>query len=73
METTVYISSPMDFKSRVKNWWKRLRLKAAMQHIGLLIILMGYTVAGGLVWMLMSIYYYALSMLTIINSLVTRD
>ncbi|XP_044254587.1 TWiK family of potassium channels protein 9 [Tribolium madens] len=50
METTVYISSPMDFKTRIRNWWKRLRLKAALQHIGLLIALMGYTVAGGLIF-----------------------
>lgn len=49
METTVYISSKVDLKSRLKNWWYRLRLKAALQHIGLLVILMGYTLLGGLV------------------------
>lgn len=47
VQTRVYISSTMDVKSRVSNWWKKLRLKTAMQHIGLLVILAGYTVAGG--------------------------
>ncbi|CAH1159361.1 unnamed protein product [Phaedon cochleariae] len=48
--THVRISSTMDFKSRVRNWWKRLRLKNALQHIGLLVTLMAYTLAGGLVF-----------------------
>lgn len=47
VQTRVYISSTMDVKSRVSNWWKKLKLKTAMQHIGLLVILAGYTVAGG--------------------------
>ncbi|CAH0560679.1 unnamed protein product [Brassicogethes aeneus] len=50
VETTVYISSSLDFKTRLKNWWTRLKLKAALQHIGLLIFLMAYTVCGGLVF-----------------------
>lgn len=49
METTVYICSEMDWKSRLHNWWIRLRLKSALQHFGLLITLMAYTVLGGLV------------------------
>lgn len=49
METTVYICSEMDWKSRLYNWWLRLRLKSALQHFGLLITLMAYTVLGGLV------------------------
>lgn len=61
METTVYISSPMDFGTRFKNWWKRLRLKSALQHFGLLITLMGYTVAGGLV-RIVSIFSYNIYM-----------
>ncbi|CAG9859771.1 unnamed protein product [Phyllotreta striolata] len=48
--TRVYISSTMDVKSRVRNWWKKLRLKNAFQHMGLLVILMGYTLAGGLIF-----------------------
>lgn len=47
VQTRVYISSTMDVKSRVGNWWKKLKLKAAFQHIGLLVIFGGYTVAGG--------------------------
>lgn len=53
VQTRVYISSTMDVKSRVSNWWRKLKLKSALQHIGLLIILGGYTVAGG--WV--SIFY----------------
>lgn len=49
METTVYISSEMDWKSRLHNWWLRLQLKSVLQHFGLLITLMAYTVLGGLV------------------------
>ncbi|KAG5892799.1 hypothetical protein JTB14_032673 [Gonioctena quinquepunctata] len=48
--TRVYISSTMDFKSRVKNWWKKLRLKSALQHVGLLLALMCYTLVGGLIF-----------------------
>ncbi|CAH1104039.1 unnamed protein product [Psylliodes chrysocephalus] len=48
--TRVYISSTMDVKSRVRNWWKRLRLKNALQHLGLLVMLMGYTLAGGMIF-----------------------
>lgn len=49
METTVYVSSAMDWKSRFHNWWLRLELKSVLQHFGLLITLMAYTVLGGLV------------------------
>lgn len=55
VETRVYISSSMDFKTRVRNWWMRLKLKSALQPIGLLIFLMVYTVAGGLVRLLVSL------------------
>ncbi|XP_050498163.1 TWiK family of potassium channels protein 7 [Diabrotica virgifera virgifera] len=48
--TRVYISSTMDVKSRVRNWWKKLRLKNVFQHLGLLLILMVYTLAGGLIF-----------------------
>ncbi|XP_023013009.1 TWiK family of potassium channels protein 7 isoform X1 [Leptinotarsa decemlineata] len=48
--TRVYISSTMDFKSRVKNWWKKLRVKTVFQHIGLLVALMCYTLIGGLIF-----------------------
>lgn len=46
VQTHVFISSTMDVKSRVRNWWKKLRLKTACQHLGLLITLACYTVAG---------------------------
>ncbi|XP_056640039.1 TWiK family of potassium channels protein 9 [Diorhabda sublineata] len=48
--TTVYLSSSMDARSRIRNWWKRLRLKNVLQHLGLLVFLMVYTVAGGLIF-----------------------
>ncbi|ENN82598.1 hypothetical protein YQE_01030, partial [Dendroctonus ponderosae] len=50
VETRVQISSSMDFKSRVRDWWQSLRLKAFCQHAGLLVALAGYTVLGGLVF-----------------------
>ncbi|XP_060531000.1 uncharacterized protein LOC132704777 isoform X1 [Cylas formicarius] len=40
----------MDLKSRVREWWRGLRLKAFCQHVGLLLALAGYTVVGGLVF-----------------------
>lgn len=48
-ETRVQISSSMDFKSRVREWWNNLHLKTFCQHMGLLVALAGYTVIGGLV------------------------
>ncbi|XP_019877193.2 TWiK family of potassium channels protein 7 [Aethina tumida] len=50
VETRVCISASMDMKTRLKQWWDGLRLKVAMQHLGLLIFLMFYTVMGGLVF-----------------------
>uniref|UniRef100_A0AAR5Q1W4 Potassium channel domain-containing protein n=2 Tax=Dendroctonus ponderosae TaxID=77166 RepID=A0AAR5Q1W4_DENPD len=50
VETRVQIGSSMDFKSRVRDWWQSLRLKAFWQHDGLLVALAGYTVLGGLVF-----------------------
>ncbi|KAK9870272.1 hypothetical protein WA026_006360 [Henosepilachna vigintioctopunctata] len=50
METAVYVTTPMDWKTRLKHFWKNLHLKTACQHIGLLIILMAYTVAGGVIF-----------------------
>ncbi|XP_057659036.1 TWiK family of potassium channels protein 9 isoform X2 [Diorhabda carinulata] len=44
------MSSSMDARSRIRNWWKRLRLKNVLQHLGLLVFLMVYTVAGGLIF-----------------------
>lgn len=49
VETRVYISSSMDFKTRVRDWWRSLRLKSFCQRVGLLVALAGYTVLGGLV------------------------
>lgn len=50
METTVYISADqVDFKTKVRNWWLRLGLTSVIQHLGLLLVLMVYTVGGGLV------------------------
>lgn len=49
-ETRVQISSSMDFKSRVRDWWRCLKLKAFCQHVGLLVALAGYTVFGGIVF-----------------------
>ncbi|KAL1505634.1 hypothetical protein ABEB36_005155 [Hypothenemus hampei] len=49
-ETRIQISSSMDFKSRVRDWWRNLRLKAFCQHVGLLVALAGYTVLGGMVF-----------------------
>ncbi|XP_066257311.1 potassium channel subfamily K member 6 [Euwallacea similis] len=46
----IQISSSMDFKSRVRDWWRSLHLKAFCQHMGLLVTLAGYTVIGGLVF-----------------------
>lgn len=60
METTVYICSEMDWKSRLHNWWLRLRLKSVLQHFGLLITLMAYTVLGGLVIKIFTIHNLAL-------------
>ncbi|XP_030747691.1 TWiK family of potassium channels protein 7-like [Sitophilus oryzae] len=46
----VLISASMDFKSRVRDWLQRLRLKTFCQHVGLLVALAGYTILGGLVF-----------------------
>lgn len=47
--TRVYICTEVNMKSRIFNWWQRVRLKSAFQHLGLLVTLMVYTVMGGLV------------------------
>lgn len=49
MESSVIVTTPPDWKTRLKNFWKNLHLKSASQHIGLLVILTAYTVAGGMV------------------------
>ncbi|XP_018575924.1 TWiK family of potassium channels protein 7 [Anoplophora glabripennis] len=50
VQTRIYISCTMDVKSRIRNWWKTVKLKSGLQHVGLLVTLMGYTLAGGLVF-----------------------
>ncbi|XP_017769645.1 PREDICTED: TWiK family of potassium channels protein 7 [Nicrophorus vespilloides] len=50
METTVYMTTNLDCKTRFVNWLKRVQLKAALQHILLLVALMVYTLLGGLVF-----------------------
>lgn len=49
MESRVFVSSTMDFKSRLRSWCIDLRVKDALQHAGLLFTLMAYTVMGGVV------------------------
>lgn len=48
VEVTV-VDSKRNLKSKLKYWWFKLNLKSAMQHLGLLVALMAYTVFGGLV------------------------
>lgn len=36
-------------KSKILNWWKKIKIKSALGHVGLLFTLMAYTAAGGLV------------------------
>ncbi|XP_045479739.1 TWiK family of potassium channels protein 9-like [Harmonia axyridis] len=49
-DSSVIVTTPPDWKTRLKNFWKNLHLKSACQHIGLLVILTVYTVAGGMVF-----------------------
>lgn len=50
MDIDVSVSgSRKSFKSTLRYWWYQLNLKSVMQHLGLLVALMAYTVFGGLV------------------------
>ncbi|GJQ65093.1 hypothetical protein Trydic_g7240 [Trypoxylus dichotomus] len=50
VEVSVVNSPRRTFKSTIRYWWYKLNLKSVMQHLGLLVALMGYTVFGGLVF-----------------------
>ncbi|KAK4886664.1 hypothetical protein RN001_002935 [Aquatica leii] len=50
MDSRVYVNTPMDLKTRLKSWCSDVRVKQALQHMGLFITLMAYTVVGGVVF-----------------------
>lgn len=62
VEVSVVKSSRRTLKSTIHYWWYKLKLKSVMQHVGLLVALMGYTLFGGLVSLKVlpevSLYYY---------------
>lgn len=49
IDKTILINSKSGLKNEMQRWWKKLRLKAALGHVGLLLTLMVYTTVGGIV------------------------
>lgn len=40
---------PQNWRSRLQKWWKGLKLKSYLSHVGLLVSLAVYTIVGGIV------------------------
>lgn len=55
IDRTVLINKKNGMKENVQIWWSKLKIKAALGHLGLLFTLMIYTTAGGIV---STIFYY---------------
>lgn len=49
LEKKILLGPGDGLKTKLFNWWKKLKIKSALGHVGLLVTLMAYTAAGGLV------------------------
>lgn len=45
----ILIGTRRGIKNKMFDWWEKLEIKSALGHVGLLVTLMTYTAAGGLV------------------------